>query len=68
MAQAARGKSGEQTMHMVRGWLTLPLALLIGIAIGMGVVSALLIEIQSGATAWIVGQSHWSTAQVTLHP
>ena len=63
MAQVARGISSGQTMHMVRGWLTLPLALLIGIAIGMTVLSALLIEIQSGATAWIVGQSHWSNAQ-----
>ncbi|MCL1500121.1 putative bifunctional diguanylate cyclase/phosphodiesterase [Xanthomonas nasturtii] len=63
MAQAARGKGSGKTMHMVRGWLTLPLALLIGIAVCMAVVSALVIEIQSGATAWIVGQSHWSNAQ-----
>ncbi len=63
MAQAVRGKGGGQTMHLVRGWLTLPLALLIGIAVCMTVVSALVIEVQSGATAWIVGQSHWSNAQ-----
>lgn len=63
MAQAIRGKGGGQTMHLVRGWLTLPLALLIGIAVCMTVVSALVIEVQSGATAWIVGQNHWSNAQ-----
>lgn len=63
MAQAARGKSGGRTMHVMRGWLTLPLALLIGVAVGMAMLSALMIEVQSGATAWIVGQSHWSNAQ-----
>ncbi|MCC4607358.1 EAL domain-containing protein [Xanthomonas campestris] len=63
MGQAARGKSGGQTLHLVRGWLTLPLALLIGMAVAMAVISALVIEIQSGATAWIVGESHWSKAQ-----
>lgn len=63
MVQAARGKSGGQTMHMVRGWLTLPLVLLIGVAVSMTMLSALMIEVQSGATAWIVGQSHWSNAQ-----
>ncbi|KHL53157.1 putative bifunctional diguanylate cyclase/phosphodiesterase [Xanthomonas cannabis] len=63
MGQAARGKSGGQTLHLVRGWMTLPLALLIGMAVAMAVISALVIEIQSGATAWIVGESHWSKAQ-----
>ncbi|NIK02693.1 putative bifunctional diguanylate cyclase/phosphodiesterase [Xanthomonas cannabis] len=63
MGQAARGKSGGQTLHLMRGWLTLPLALLIGMAVAMAVISALVIEIQSGATAWIVGESHWSKAQ-----
>ncbi|CAD1793764.1 EAL domain-containing protein [Xanthomonas euroxanthea] len=63
MAQMAGGTGGRQTMHLMRGWLTLPLALLIGMAISMAVLSALMIEIQSGATAWIVGQSHWSNAQ-----
>ncbi|MBB4592183.1 putative bifunctional diguanylate cyclase/phosphodiesterase [Xanthomonas cannabis] len=63
MGQAARSKSGGQTLHLMRGWLTLPLALLIGMAVAMAVISALVIEIQSGATAWIVGESHWSKAQ-----
>lgn len=63
MAQTARGNGGGQTMHLVRGWLTLPLALLIGAAVVMAMVSALAIEIQSGATAWIVAESHWSKAQ-----
>ncbi|NIJ88417.1 diguanylate cyclase (GGDEF)-like protein/PAS domain S-box-containing protein [Xanthomonas campestris] len=63
MGQAARGKSGGQTLHLMRGWMTLPLALLIGMAVAMAVISALVIEIQSGATAWIVGESHWSKAQ-----
>ncbi|EGD06799.1 hypothetical protein XVE_5003, partial [Xanthomonas vesicatoria ATCC 35937] len=63
MAQAARSTRSGQTMHMVRGWLTLPLALLMAVAVGMAVLSALAIEIQSGATAWIVGQGHWSNAQ-----
>ncbi|MCC4599530.1 putative bifunctional diguanylate cyclase/phosphodiesterase [Xanthomonas melonis] len=63
MAQAARGNGNGQTMHLVRGWLTLPLALLLGAAVVMAVVSALAIETQSGATAWIVGESHWSKAQ-----
>ncbi|MBB5865255.1 diguanylate cyclase (GGDEF)-like protein/PAS domain S-box-containing protein [Xanthomonas arboricola] len=63
MAQAARSISGGQTMQTVRGWLTLPLALLIGMAVSMTVILALVIEIQSGSTAWIVGQSRWSNAQ-----
>ena len=50
-------------MYILRGWLTLLLALLVSIAVCMAVTSALVIEIQSGVTAWIVGQSHWSDAQ-----
>ncbi|MDQ9455763.1 hypothetical protein RF098_07340, partial [Escherichia coli] len=29
----------------------------------MAVLSALVIEVQAGATSWIIGESHWSKAQ-----
>ena len=62
-AQAARGTGGGGTMQTVRGWLTLPLALLIVLTGCMAVLSALVIEVQAGATSWIIGESHWSKAQ-----
>ena len=38
-------------MQTVRGWLTLPLALLIVLTGCMAVLSALVIEVQAGATS-----------------
>ncbi|WP_038222849.1 diguanylate cyclase domain-containing protein, partial [Xanthomonas maliensis] len=63
MAQARRSMATGRSPSWGRGWMTLPLAMLIGLAVAMTAVSALVIEAQSGATGWIIAESHWTKAQ-----
>lgn len=45
------------------GWLTRRFLLLIAMAVGLGVLSALMLELQAGSTAWIAGEGAWSKGQ-----
>lgn len=58
------GEAGARVRQLARRrGLTLRFALLTGMAVGLVGLSAMIQELQAAATAWIVGQSHWSRGQ-----